>query len=207
MHGCCLKTTDVHPTTNYLLQPLNSQPEILLHCFNLNHFNSVLKISFITFIFLTYLAMKFGLSHSYYVIFEPDFPIMYTDDVKYCYKIYIIISLLPCIPDYDAMLSRNYIKLSIVQKISDRLLLHIVCISITTGTPIQEYRPMIIQLLSKLPAWPGNRLPIPSSKELNFCSCPVCSKNPVNTLQFNLIFDSHLYYFPIYYDLFIGFAS
>jgi len=41
---------------------------------------------------------------------------MYTYDVKYRYEIYIIISLLPCIPDYDVMLSRNYIKLSIVQK-------------------------------------------------------------------------------------------
>ena len=75
------------------------------------------------------------------------------------------------------------------------------------GTPIQEYGLMIIQSLSKLPVCPGNRIPIPCSKELNICSYPVFVKNPVNTLTFNLIFDSHLYYSPTYEGVPIGFTS
>lgn len=66
---------------------------------------------------------------------------------------------------------------------------------------------MIIQLLSKLPACPGNRIPIPCSKELHICPYPVFVKNPVNTLAFNLIFDLHFCYSPIYEGVSIGFAS
>lgn len=59
--------------------------------------------------------MKSISSHSCYNIFEPEIPTTLTDVVKNRYEIYIIISLVFCTPDYDVMLSRNNIQLSIVQ--------------------------------------------------------------------------------------------
>jgi hypothetical protein len=147
-----------------------------------------------------YLTMKFGLSRSYYCVFEPEIPNMYTDGMKKHYEIYIIISLVLCIPDYDVMLSRNYIKLSIIQKetwwtvTAQSMHIHH---KENSHTRIWANDHPVAQQIVCLSWKSTSNIVFKRTQHLSLASMCVFVKDPVNTLAFNLILDSHLYYSPI----------